>query len=172
MDFKEINDKISAFRLPRWHEIPSIGLYLSQTIMMIEDWLQTYTEITHEKVLTKTMVNNYVKEKIIRAPQNKMYDQVSIASLLVISILKSNYNINDISKLISIALEVDNPEASYNRFCDAIEKAVKQAFCGQISPPIISLTDEQYLMQNVGYSFAGKLYVQAALMARGLIKAE
>lgn len=137
------------FRLPRWHELPSIDLYLEQVLSLIDEWLGEYMLYSDSKhVMTKTMVNNYVKQKFIKAPVNKKYDKMSVASLFVIAVLKSVYAINEIAELIKFALDADNPEASYNKFCGLTEEAVGKAF------------SNEDVFANVCSSFACQLYVK------------
>ena len=61
---------IQDFHIPTWEELPDIDLYLDQVVTFIDKYLNNYiytdTESNGEgKILTKTMINNYVKQKII-----------------------------------------------------------------------------------------------------------
>lgn len=148
------------FVIPRWNQLPNIDLYLEQVLQLMEEWLSSYMILDGKKIMTKTMVNNYVKQKLINPPVNKKYDKLGVASLFVICVLKSVYSMDEICHLIELALEVNNKEISYNRFCNAIEEAVLQVFSGQAFPKRDELNDAQYLMYNVARSFACKLYVK------------
>ena len=85
--------EIREFKLPRWEELPSIDLYLEQVLSLLEDWLKDWLSFDEKKIMTKTMVNNYVKQRFIPAPVNKKYDKTAVASLFVIAILKPVYTI-------------------------------------------------------------------------------
>ena len=89
---------LEQFRLPRWGELPSIELYLDQVLSLLEEWLGEYLTVDGKRIMTKTMVNNYVKQKFISPPVNKKYDRTAVASLFVIAVLKPVYTINEISK--------------------------------------------------------------------------
>ena len=70
-----------------------------------------------DKIITKTMINNYVKQGIMPAPEKKKYGKTHIAYLMVICILKQVYSIGDIGKLISETTRYFELSKAYNRFC-------------------------------------------------------
>ena len=152
--------ELKLFKIPRWQELPPIDLYLDQILSLMEDWLGEYMSDGEKKVMTKTMVNNYVKQKIIPPPVNKRYDKKSVASLFVIAILKSVYSINDIARLIELALGASDVENSYDEFCKTTEIAVKQAFSEQPIEKYQSKIDVRYILWNTVSSFACQLYVK------------
>lgn len=148
------------FKLPRWEQLPSIDLYLEQVQGFIDNWLGEALSNEGKSVLTKTMVNNYVKQKFIEAPCNKKYDRRAIACLIVIAILKPVYSINEVNKLINLAIKTDNIQDSYDRFCDKIEGAVKDAFSGSSMIKEKDADDPRSILWNVAISFACQLYTR------------
>ena len=70
---KEVQNRITAdiaaFRLPRYAQIPEVGLYLEQVVRYINARLAPLGE----PELTGSMVSNYVKQKLVPAPQKKLY---------------------------------------------------------------------------------------------------
>lgn len=159
----EKTDEIKQFHLPRWNEFPNIDLYIDQVVSLLEDSLSEYIKSDNDKedkVITKTMINNYVKHNIIKPPINKKYNREHIAYLFVIFILKQVYSINEIKKLIGLAIETACPEQAYNKFCTELEEAVKLTFNGDNYIEKDFLRQEQYILRNVVQSFANKLYVQ------------
>lgn len=158
-----MNKEIKDFHLPRWNELPNIDLYIDQVVCLLEDYLSGYIRNDNEKeekIITKTMINNYVKQDIIKPPVNKKYNKEHMASLFVIFILKQVYSINDIKKLISLAMETSPIEQAYNRFCSELEKAIRIVFAEKNYVKNSKLSEEQYILRNVLQSFANKLYVQ------------
>ena len=158
-----MNKEIKDFHLPRWNELPNIDLYIDQVVCLLEDYLSGYIKNDNEKeekLITKTMINNYVKQDIIKPPVNKKYNKEHMASLFVIFILKQVYSINDIKKLISLAMETSPIEQAYNRFCSELEKAIRIVFAEKNYVKNSKLSEEQYILRNVVQSFANKLYVQ------------
>lgn len=158
-----MNTEIKNFHLPRWHELPNIDLYIDQLVSFLEQYLSGYIKNENEKeekIVTKTMINNYVKHDIIKPPFNKKYNKEHMASLFVIFILKQVYSIHDIKKLIRLGIKTSPIEQSYNRFCSELEKAIRIVFAEKNYVKNSRLSQEQYLLRNVVQSFANKLYVQ------------
>ena len=106
------------------------------------------------------MINNYVKQGIMPAPEKKKYNRTHLAYLMVICILKQVYSINDIGKLISLTIQYFEISKAYNRFCTNLELSIKNVFTRKEIPNIEKMTEEQYLLKNVVQSVADKLYVE------------
>ncbi len=159
-------EDIDKFHMPRWEELPEIDLYLDQVVSFIDKYLLYYlnNDKKEEKkeinVLTKTMINNYVKQKIIDAPVKKKYNRTNIAYLLIISILKQVYSINDIDKLIKFTLETTPVEIAYNRFCDVLENTIKCTFINKNLIYEKSINENNYVLLNVVQTIASKMYVE------------
>lgn len=148
------------FHLPRWSELPNLDLYLDQTVNVVEKYLKNYICNKDETIITKTMINNYVKQGLLMPPKKKKYNRIHIATLIVICILKQIYSINDISELIQLAIKTAKISRSYNEFCEALEKAILYTFDGiDYTLPENSIF-EQSLLKCVAQSFASKLYVE------------
>lgn len=151
---------LEQFKLPRWEELPSIELYLEQVLSLLEDWLGDFLTFDSKKLMTKTMVNNYVKQKFIPAPVNKKYDRTAVASLFVIAILKPVYTIEEISRLIHLDIRTNEKQQAYNEFCNLIESAVQHAFHRTSMPKTPMDSDPRGILWNVCNSFACQLYVR------------
>ena len=159
--------EVKNFHLLRWNEIPNIDLYIDQVVSLLDNYLSNYIKSDSDKddkIVTKTMINNYVKYSVINPPINKKYNKEHIAYLFVIFILKQIYSIEEIKKLISLALKTSSVEQAYNRFCSELEKAIKMTFTGKSYINNDRLSQEQYLLRNVVQSFANKLYVQKVFL--------
>lgn len=164
MNSEKIN---KSFYLPRWNEFPNVDLYIDQVVCLLESYLSDYIKSdydTEDKTITKTMINNYVKYKIIKPPVNKKYNKEHFAYLFVVFILKQVYSISEIKKLIDLAIETSDTEQAYNRFCAELEEAIKLTFSGNLELSRDKLTQEQYILRNVVQSFANKLYVQKTFL--------
>lgn len=164
-----MNKEIKDFHLPRWNELPNIDLYIDQLVTLLEQYLSGYIKNDNEKdekIVTKTMINNYVKQNVIKPPINKKYNKEHVASLFVIFVIKQVYSINDIKKLISLAIETSPIEQAYNRFCSELEKAIRIVFAEKNYVKNSKLSEEQYILRNVVQSFANKLYVQRVYLQK------
>lgn len=153
------------FHIPRWNELPDIDLYMDQVIAFIDSELGSFFAAVDLPSLTKNMINNYVKARIIDPPVNKKYGKLSLAMIVIVYILKSCYSTEEIRKLIDIGLALPNNQVTYDRFCCAVENAAKSVFEGSIHIDNIAESgrEQRYLLDNFSLSFACKIYVQFAL---------
>ncbi|RFB15011.1 DUF1836 domain-containing protein [Bacillus sp. HNG] len=77
-------------------DIPQIDLYMDQVIQLFENTFNTAKRNEDEKILTKTMINNYAKGKLLIPIKNKKYSREHLILLSLIYQLKSGISINDI----------------------------------------------------------------------------
>lgn len=85
-------------------DIPHIDLYMDQVTTFMEKGLAQYKRSEQDKILTKTMINNYTKAKIFPAPVKKKYGRAHLMLLIMIYHLKSILSIKDIGVLFQYAL--------------------------------------------------------------------
>ena len=154
------------FYIPRWEQLPSIDLYMDQLLVYMNEHFGGYFACTGASGLTKSMVNNYVKAKIVDAPVKKKYPRLSVAMIIVVCILKNCYATEEIGRLIRLGISLQDTARTYDRFCEAMENAVRLVFSGEVHLREESIPgrDNKYLMENFALSFAGKLYVQCMLL--------
>lgn len=160
------------FHIPRWNELPDLDLYLDQVVTYIDKYLSNYIktdidnknndekELKDTTCVTKTMINNYVKQNIMEPPVKKKYNKKHIAYLFVICILKQVYSISDIDKLIKLALKDFPIERAYNTFCQALESCIQNTFAKKSYLRHKNISDSTYLLINVVQTIASKLYVE------------
>lgn len=163
-----MNTEFLDFHIPRWEELPNIDLYLDQVVTLLEDYLGNLVSLKdkkEDKVITKTMINNYVKHGILKPPVNKKYNKAHISRLIVICILKQIYSINDINALIKLALETSGIEVSYNKFCMVLEKAIVSIFDKKDYIDEDEMTEERYILKHAVLSFANRLYVEKTFLS-------
>lgn len=86
-------------------DIPDIDLYMEQMTTFIDDKLDHLKRDENDKILTKTMINNYTKMGILMPPKNKKYNKDHIILLILIYNLKQILSINDIHSLLSPILK-------------------------------------------------------------------
>jgi hypothetical protein len=82
-------------------EIPKIDLYMDQVIQLFENKLAETKRNEDEKILTKTMINNYAKGKLIFPIKNKKYSKEHLILISMIYQLKGALSINDINVMLS-----------------------------------------------------------------------
>ncbi|PLR80933.1 hypothetical protein CVD25_19750 [Bacillus canaveralius] len=89
-------EKISLENQIGLEDIPSIDLYMDQVIQLFENKFAGSKRNENEKVLTKTMINNYAKGKLFIPIKNKKYSKQHLILISLIYQLKGGLSINDI----------------------------------------------------------------------------
>ncbi|MED2183329.1 DUF1836 domain-containing protein [Bacillus wiedmannii] len=77
-------------------DIPNVDLYVDQVVQLFENTYSDTTRTDDEKVLTKTMINNYAKGKLFIPIKNKKYSKEHMILISLIYQLKGALSINDI----------------------------------------------------------------------------
>lgn len=169
-DTSEFASGIATFRLPRYSEIPSMELYMDQLVELLESTLKPL-HLPHEKIVTPSMVNNYVKQGILNAPQGRKYGRDNIARLIVIDVLKQSFSIGDIDRLIKQQVASFATPVAYDYFCTSLEDACHALFSPEPTPPH-SLTKgdqegdfERDLVIASSAAVAYTLYLKASIVA-------
>ena len=115
---------IEQFRMPRYREIPDVGLYLDQTVKYINRFLTPLGCME----ITSSMVSNYVKKGYISNPVKKQYDAEQIAYLFFISVAKSVLSMDNIARLFAMQKRMYDAETAYDFFCDELENMLQFTF--------------------------------------------
>lgn len=85
----------------RPENIPDIDLYMDQVTTFMDSSLKESKRYDSDKILTKTMINNYTKNDLLPPPLKKKYSKEHILVLIFIYYLKNILSINDIQTLLS-----------------------------------------------------------------------
>ena len=81
-------------------KIPEIPLYMDQVTTFMESELAACKRYPEDKILTKTMINNYTKNDLLPPPDKKKYSKDHMILLIFIYYLKSFLSIGDIEKIL------------------------------------------------------------------------
>jgi hypothetical protein len=101
-DIKETLESIlSKINLIDANDIPNIDLYMDQVTTFMESHLGNLKRSPDDKVLTKTMINNYAKNHLLPSPDKKKYSRNHMILLTFIYYFKNVLPINDIKTLMS-----------------------------------------------------------------------
>jgi len=82
-------------------DIPEIDLYMDQVIQLFENKFKDSKRNDEEKILTKTMINNYAKAKLFFPIKNKKYSKEHLLLISLIYQLKGALSINDIKETLN-----------------------------------------------------------------------
>lgn len=167
VDSKDVKEELINIHIIRWKEMPNIDLYIDQVINLLDKALGECVYKEKEgHVITKNMINNYVKHNIIPPAVNKKYNKEHIAKLVMICILKTLYSITDISSMLKFMNEDEDVETKYNLFCDEVESAIKVVFEKREDKGGKDINIEKYMLKRIVYSFANKLYIYKVLLKK------
>ena len=86
--FKDVLKSLNEYAPVPWNMIPDLGLYMDQVITFITRMYQPLYGDATEGYLSSSMINNYVKAKLIPRPVGKKYNREQIALLAMIVALK------------------------------------------------------------------------------------
>ena len=82
-------------------DVPNIDLYMDQVTTFMDEHLSDIKRHEDDKILTKTMINNYTKNNLLPPPVKKKYSKEHIYVLTFIYYLKNTLSISDIQKLLN-----------------------------------------------------------------------
>ena len=99
-DLLNLIDTLSLKDTINLNEIPDLDLYMDQVITLFENKLSKGKRFDDDKLLTKTMINNYAKDKLLQPITNKKYSRENILLLILIYNLKQSLSISDIKTLL------------------------------------------------------------------------
>ncbi len=99
---ESIMSSLDRFEHLKAKDIPNMDLYMDQVTTLMEKSLKPASRHGDEdKILTKTMINNYAKNNLLPAPVKKKYSKEHILVLIFIYYYKGILSIGDIQKLLS-----------------------------------------------------------------------
>lgn len=98
---KSILDNISATDYIKTADIPNIELYMDQVTTFMDSQMASSRRYPDDKVLTKTMINNYAKNHLLPSPNKKKYSKEHILMLIFIYYFKSFLSISDIQAILN-----------------------------------------------------------------------
>ena len=141
---------------------------MDQVLSVVCETLSVFYVNKNEKILTASMVNNYVKQKVLPPPKAKRYNTSQLAYLLALTVLKQVLSIGEISQLIQYQSDHFPLKETYNRFCDEMEAAIqtvfrKEAYAGVEEDGVFASSQGAELLRAAVLSFINKIYVQKCL---------
>lgn len=152
-------DPIRSFRLPRYEELPNVGLYLEQTTKYINGYLAPLGCLE----ITSSMVSNYVKKGLIPNPVKKQYFAEHIAYLFFVAFAKNLVSMENISLLIEIQRNSYTLPVAYDYLCIEMENMLSYVFGLKNSIDVLGETesDEKNLLRSLVFSAANIIHMHA-----------
>ncbi len=135
---------LNEYRLPRWEDIPDLGLYMEQVLVLMREYLDYLPpELKEEQFLTAATINNYVRNRIMPMPRRKRYYRIHIAYLIMICTLKQSLSIATLQTMIPMDIPIDEVRRIYDAY--AQRHRVTAAYFAQqirlVAGPILGHAD-------------------------------
>ena len=151
----------AGFSLPRYRELPSVGLYLDQTVQLVNSCFRGFPGVE----LTPSMVSNYVKKGVISHPVKKKYSREQLASLIYIVLSKNVLSLENIDTLFKMQREHCSAGTAYDIFCEELEASLSVVFGGKTAQPETTLNDERLLLRSTIFAAVNKMYLDCCFDA-------
>lgn len=155
---KNILEEVKAFNID---DIPNIDLYMDQVTTYLNDKFAATKRRDDDKLITKTMINNYAKSRLLPSPDKKKYTKDHIITLIMIFFFKNVLSMNDVTKLLSPMLDtyfhneeipledIVNHFLKFAKECDLSESIIKEVNNSSKIFEEMDVKDKDYL-QTVG----------------------
>ncbi len=115
----EITDRLKLIEDINITDIPDMELYMEQMLTFLNGRLRSCKREAKDKLLTKTMINNYTKDQLLPPPKNKKYTKDHIMLLIMVYQLKNVLSIGDIKQLLGpILKDMSGPDDNGIRLAD------------------------------------------------------
>lgn len=153
----EINSELYYvnFSLPRYSEIPNVGLFLEQVSKYINEILSPLGEAD----LTGSMISNYVKKGIIDNPIKKQYGREQIAHLIYIALAKTVLSLEDINTMLSLQRKTYDTEIAYEYFRQEFADILRTVFENKDIAASGADAELKQLSKNISVTIAHKIYL-------------
>lgn len=154
---EHIAESIRDFHLPRYAEVPALGLYLEQVANYLDNCLQPLGDVK----ITSSMISNYVKHDLIDRPHKKQYGREQIADLMIIALAKNVLPLDDLRIAIKIQQNSEHSlAAAYDYFCTEFEHILKAVFGFKPKVTIKAAeTAHQRMLRNLVITICYKVYL-------------
>lgn len=96
----QLQEKLKSIDYVKTEDIPNIGLYMDQVTTFMDEQLEACKRYDDDKILTKTMINNYAKNNLLPSPEKKRYSKEHLLVLIFIYYFKNILSISDIQTLL------------------------------------------------------------------------
>lgn len=160
---QQIAASISGFRLPRYSEIPTVGLYLEQTAKYISEYLSPLGDYG----LTNSMISNYVKKGLVDNPVKKQYDRDQIVYLFFIAVAKTVLSLDALTGFIALQKRTYPLDVAYDYFCRQLESLLQYTFelTDAIDSGDTESTGAKRLLYSCIVAVTQKIYLEKSLEA-------
>lgn len=119
--------ELDQYELPDYEKFPDIELYMDQVITYLKRELSVLQTSSLDNVITSSMVNNYVKGKVVSAPISKKYNKEHLALIYETCTLKSVLTISEIKQILDSEYSNNSNSEAFNEFKSLCKDEFKKA---------------------------------------------
>ena len=154
---------IQGFHLPRYQDLPNMGLYLEQTTKYINHFLAPLGCIE----ITSSMISNYVKKGLIPSPVKKQYYADQLAYLFFIAIAKQVLSMENITALAEQQRKTYTVPVAYDYFCMELENMLYFVFglTDTVEEVGVTSTHQKNMLRSLIIAAAQIIYLDRCLAA-------
>lgn len=168
---KVIDDLYQAEEI-KLTDIPDLELYMDQLLTFLNGKLVPLKRDPDDKLLTKTMINNYTKYQLLIPPKNKKYNKEHILLLILVYQLKNIFSINDIKRLFSPVLrDLETPDDDvmplgeiYSSFLD-LKKDQFEEFCEHFTEKTAFIAEKASVIEPLENRTVAERFLTVLMLA-------
>lgn len=179
---KSILSSISRIDYVKPENIPNIDLYMDQVTTFMEEQFQSTKRHGDDKILTKTMINNYAKNNLLPSPVKKKYSKEHVLVMIFIYYFKSILSIKDIETMLTPMTEkyFDNGKdfnitSIYQEVCaleksrvNALQKDVTRTYQSAMESFADAPEEDREALQNFAFicSLSFDVYIKKQIIEK------
>lgn len=169
MEIKNILNEMNFDNRIELSEMPELDLYMDQVIQLFENELSALKRNDEEKILTKTMINNYAKGKLLLPIKNKKYSKEHLIMMSFIYNLKGALSINDIKSSLEEIVEDYTDEKSsdlrnlYSYYLDESKEDAAE-FKESIRKKVEKIQENKLTSTNIDSDYEKKFLLLCSLV--------
>ena len=142
---QELAERMGSIHIARIDEMPRIELYLDQVLSIVCNEL-SFMALPGEELLTGSMVNNYVKKRVVPPPVRRRYTRRHVATLIFVCAFKRVFSISEVHDAYEACVREGVDVAStYDELVGALERTLATRFGGEgpdcMAAPQVALRD-------------------------------
>ena len=121
MDINTLRDDINSWEPVKWEGMPDIDLYMDQVVTYLRRQLALFQDDSEASLVTRSIINNYVKDGIVPRPVNKRYAREQLSALMMACVLKRVLPMQQVKQLLR-----PGDQESYAAFSQGLKKALNR----------------------------------------------
>ena len=153
-----LTKEMIELRCVRYDALPDLALYMDQVLSLLEKQLSPFAIEPGEKLITSTMINNYVKTHLIPPPEKKRYTKDHLAQLFICALLKQVLTLSELETMLDTLRREHTVAQTYDRFCEELETAMHAVFGGDHHLLMLSENSTRSFLRATATAYALQLY--------------